>query len=352
VRWISLVLIVVLLLGGGYFYWQRVESSKVVYVFLPEVPSATITPWTAITPADRTVLYNTRRGLFKYGKTNADNSNWEEEAIPDLALSATSTDNIHWTISVKSDIITASQIISTWSETLKRGDPTVVGKLFYYIEGGQSYKNDTGPFSGLAAETPSTLHVVTAFPLNLPLLLADPVFSASATTDMTYENGVLLKDGMQIIFTNEPDKADIAWLEEGTDHFSGIFDYAVSSTVLPTVSTTSLCLAVPFADLSQVDILTPTVFYVPPQRPPVGKVSLYPWQLDYPREEAFKLGLAVLLNDPKVASATQSLRELMDKNHIYVANPQCFNLKVNSRIRGLEMHLDMLDFTEMTKKVW
>jgi len=30
-------------------------------------------------------------------------------------------------------------------------------------------------------------------------------------------------------------------------------------------------------------------------------------------EEAFKLGLAVLLNDPTVASATQSLSELMDK---------------------------------------
>jgi len=68
-RWISWLLILVLLLGsGGYFYWQRLESSKVVYVFLPEVPSATITPWTAITPADRTVLYNTRRGLFKYAK--------------------------------------------------------------------------------------------------------------------------------------------------------------------------------------------------------------------------------------------------------------------------------------------
>jgi len=352
-RWISWLLILVLLLGsGGYFYWQRLESSKVVYVFLPEVPSATITPWTAITPADRTVLYNTRRGLFKYGKTSTANSSWEKEAIPDLALSATSTDNIHWTISVKSDMVTASQIISTWSETLKRGDPTVVGKLFYYIEGGQSYKNDTGPFKGLSAETPSTLHVVTAFPLNLPLLLADPVFSASATTDITYENGVLLKGEMRIIFTNEPEKADIAWLEEGTDHFSGTFDYAVSSTVLPTVSTTSLCLNVPLADLSQVQILTPTVFYVPPQRPPEGKVSLYPWQLDYPSEEAFKLGLAVLLNDPTVASATQSLSELMDKNHIYVANPQCFNLKVHSRISGLETHLDILDFTEMTKKVW
>jgi len=252
VRWISLVLIVVLLLGGGYFYWQRVESSKVVYVFLPEVPSATIVPWTAITPADRTVLYNTRRTLFKYGKPSANDASWEEQAVPDLALSATSTDNIHWTISLKSDIITATQIISVWSETLKNGDPTVVGKLFYYIEGGQSYKNNTGPFRGLVAETPSTLRVVTAFPLNLPLLLADPVFSASATTDITYENGVLLKGEMRIIFTNEPEKADIAWLEEGTDHFSGTFDYAVSSTVLPTVSTTSLCLNVPLADLSQV----------------------------------------------------------------------------------------------------
>jgi len=101
-------------------------------------------------------------------------------------------------ISLKSDIITATQIISVWSETLKNGDPTVVGKLFYYIEGGQSYKNNTGPFKGLSAETPSTLHVVTAFPLNLPLLLADPVFSASATTDITYENGVLLKGEMRI----------------------------------------------------------------------------------------------------------------------------------------------------------
>jgi len=91
-------------------------------------------------------------------------------------------DNIHWTISLKSDIITATQIISVWSETLKNGDPTVVGKLFYYIEGGQSYKNNTDPFRGLVAETPSTLRVVTAFPLNLPLLLVDPVFSTSVTT--------------------------------------------------------------------------------------------------------------------------------------------------------------------------
>jgi len=339
-------------LGGGYFYWQRAESSKVVYVFLPEVPSATITPWTAITPADRTVLYNTRRGLFKYGKTNADNSNWEKSAIPDLALSATSTDNIHWTISVKSDIVTASQIISVWSQTLKNGDPTVVGKLFYYIEGGQSYKNNTGPFRGLVAETPSTLHVVTAFPLNLPLLLADPVFSTSVTTNTTYEGGVLFKGQTQIIFINEPEKADIAWLESGTGNFSGTFDYAVSSTVLPTVSSTLGCLHLPLVDLSSVQTLTPTVFYVPPQRPPEGKVNLYPWQLDYPSEEAFKLGLAVLLNDPKVASATQSLSELMYKNHIYVANPQCFNLEMSSRVSGLETHLDIMDFTEMTKKVW
>jgi len=352
VRWISLVLIVVLLLGGGYFYWQRVESSKVVYVFLPEVPSATIVPWTAITPADRTVLYNTRRTLFKYGKPSANDASWEEQAVPDLALSATSTDNIHWTISLKSDIITATQIISVWSETLKNGDPTVVGKLFYYIEGGQSYKNNTGPFRGLVAETPSTLRVVTAFPLNLPLLLVDPVFSMSVTTNTTYEGGVLFRGQTQIIFTNEPEKADIAWLESGTGNFTGTFDYAVSSTVLPTVSSTLGCLHLPLVDLSGVQILTPTVFYVPPQRPPEGKVSLYPWQLDYPSEEAFKLGLAVLLNDPTVASATQSLSKLMDKNHIYVANPQCFNLKMSSRIKNLETHLDILDFTEMTKKVW
>jgi len=82
VRWISLVLIVVLLLGGGYFYWQRVESSKVVYVFLPEVPSATIVPWTAITPADRTVLYNTRRTLFKYGKPSANDASWKNKQSP------------------------------------------------------------------------------------------------------------------------------------------------------------------------------------------------------------------------------------------------------------------------------
>lgn len=351
-RWISLVLVAVLLLGGGYFYWQRVESSKVVYVFLPEVPSATIVPWTVITPTDRTVLYNTRRTLFKYGKPSANDASWEERAIPDLALSATSTDNIHWTISLKSDIITATQIISAWSETLKNGDPTVVGKLFYYIEGGQSYKNNTGPFRGLVAETPSTLRVVTAFPLNLPLLLADPVFSTSVTTNITYEGGVLFKGQTRIIFTNEPEKADIAWLESGTENFSGTFDYAVSSTVLPTVSSTLGCLNLPLVDLSSVPVLTPTVFYVPPQRPPEGKVNLYPWQLDYPSEEAFKLGLAVLLNDPRVASATQSLSELMDKNHIYVANPECFNLKVNSRIKNLETHLDIMDFTEMTKKVW
>jgi len=122
-------------------------------------------------------------------------------------------------------------------------------------------------------------------------------------------------------------------------NFTGTFDYAVSSTVLPTASSTLGCLHLPLVDLSGVQILTPTVFYVPPQRPPEGKVSLYPWQLDYPSEEAFKLGLAVLLNDPTVASATQSLSELMDKNHIYVANPQCFNLKMSSRIKNLETHL-------------
>jgi len=81
VRWISLVLIVVLLLGGGYFYWQRVESSKVVYVFLPEVPVPPLS-LDCNNPADRTVLYNTRRTLFKYGKPSANDASWEEQAVP------------------------------------------------------------------------------------------------------------------------------------------------------------------------------------------------------------------------------------------------------------------------------
>jgi len=56
-------------LGGGYFYWQRVESSKVVYVFLPEVPVPPL---------------STRRTLFKYGKPSANDASWEEQAVPVL----------------------------------------------------------------------------------------------------------------------------------------------------------------------------------------------------------------------------------------------------------------------------
>jgi len=138
---------------------------------------------------------------------------------------------------------------------------------------------------------------------------------------------------------------------ERTGNFTGTFDYAVSSTVLPTASSTLGCLHLPLVDLSGVQILTPTVFMYRLKGHLRAKLAVS-MAAGLSKRRSIQAGLAVLLNDPTVASATQSLSELMDKNHIYVANPQCFNLKMSSRIKNLETHLDILDFTEMTKKVW
>jgi hypothetical protein len=344
-KWISIILIAALLIGGGIFYWQRLQTSKIISVFMPDSPSATITPWTAITPTDKTILYNTRRSLFKYGK-NGQNY----EAVPDLAKTATSKDRIHWTITLNPDI-TASQVISTWSQTLKNGNPTIVGKLFFYIDGGQNYKNGTGSFSGLKANSENSLTVVTTFPLNLPLLLADPIFSTTVTTPISYSDGKLyFSSGKQIVFTNEKEKADIAWTD-GDTFFSGTFDYVISSTVLPVHTVTVDGLNVPVAELSSVQTYTPSAFYIPPSKPSVGKASLYPWQLDYPSDEAFKLGMAVLLNDPNVVSSTQNLEALMHKYLIYVAEPELFSVLEKPRVSNLGIYLDIMDFSNITKKV-
>lgn len=342
-KWISAILVFVILIGGGIFYWQRLQSSKVIYVFLPEEPTASVNPWTAFTPADKTILYNTRRTLFKYDKQNS-----SYVAIPDLAETATTKDKIHWEITLKPEV-TASQVIATWSETLKKGNPTVVGKLFFYIDGGQDYKNNTGAFSGLRAKSATVLDITTTFPMNLPMLLADPVFSTSVTTNMVYDKNTLSKGKTNIVFTNEKDKADIIWTE-GDSLFSGEFNYVISSTFLPT-STSTRCFSVPIANLSNVETYTPTAFFVPPQKPAKGKASLYPWQLDYPDASAFRLGMAVLLNNPQIASSTLPLTTLMDKNLIYVSDMKCYSLAINSRISNLQTYLDIMDFSKISKKV-
>ncbi|NPV88128.1 hypothetical protein HPY42_01195 [Coprothermobacteraceae bacterium] len=338
-RWISIAAIAALLLTSLTVFVIRWQDSHVIRIYLPVSSSEAVTPWTAITAADRAVVYATRSMLFRYSPSGAE---------PELAESATSKDYMHWTISLR-PVITATQVIKDWSQTLGQGDPTVVGKIFYYLEGAQAYKNKSGPFSGLKATATYTLEVITTFPLNLPMLLADPTFATSATTEWSYSSGILSRPGLKIIFQTTPTKADIIWTDNG-NLFSGTFDYAVSSTLLPTAQST--CAGVPVADLSGLQTVTPTVFYVPASKPPQGKVNLYPWQLDYPDEQAFKLGIAVLLDKPSLGTSTLSLGRLSDETLIYVANPRCYSLTVAKRVNGVEVYLDLLDLRNVKKKVF